>query len=113
MGFLTKSTLANVDDFRYEVVPCPEWGCDARVRGLSAADQAFVSRLVNDKKTEDIAINVVIRGVVDENGNRIFDSGDKDMLKLKSYAVIDRLAKKILELSGSGDPDAVDNARKN
>ena len=113
MGLLSRNILSSVDDFQYATVPCPEWDCEARVRGLSAADQAYITRLVNEKKTEEIAVNVVIRGCVDENGERVFDNSDRDLLKSRSYAVIDRLAKKILELSGSGDADSIEKARKN
>jgi hypothetical protein len=34
-------------------------------------------------------------------------------LKTKSYAVIERLGKRILELTGLGDQDEIEAARKN
>ena len=113
MAFLTKSAILSADDFKYATVSCPEWGGDIRVRGLTAAEQAKIARMVNDKKTDDIAVVVTIMGCVNEDGERIFDSGDKDLLKARSYAVLDRIAKKILELSGSGDADSIEDARKN
>lgn len=113
MAMLTKASVLSVDDFSYAIVPCPEWGGDMRVRGLTAAEQAAISKKVNAKNTDDIAVVVALMGCVDSNGDRFFDQSDKDALKGKSYAVVDRLAKKILELSGSGDPDAIENARKN
>ncbi len=113
MAILNKAAILSADDFRYATVSCPELGGDIRVRGLTAAEQAKIARLVNDKKTDDIAVVVAIMGIVNEDGERIFDSGDKDALKAKSYAVLDRIAKKILELSGSGDADSIEDARKN
>ncbi len=113
MAFLNKTAILSADDFKYATVACPEWGGDIRVRGLTAAEQATIARKVNDKKTEDIAVVVTIMGCVDENGERIFDNGDKDALKVRSYAVLDRIAKKILELSGAGDADGIEEARKN
>ena len=113
MAFLTKSAILASDDFQYASVPCPEWGGDIRARGLTAAEQAKIARMVNEKKTDDIAVVVTIMGVVNEDGERIFDSSDKDALKARSYAVLDRIAKKILELSGSGDADSIEEARKN
>lgn len=113
MAFLSKTAILSADDFRYATVPCPEWGGDIRVRGLTAAEQATIARKVNDKKADDIAVVVTIMGCVDTDGNRLFDSGDKDQLKAKSYAVLDRLAKKILELTGSGDADSIEETQKN
>ena len=113
MAFLSKNAILSSDDFKYATVSCPEFGGDIRVRGLTAAEQAKIARMVNDKRTDDIAVVVTIMGCVDENGERIFDSSDKDALKAKSYAVLDRIAKKILELSGSGDADSIEDARKN
>lgn len=113
MAFLNKTAILSAEDFNYAIVPCPEWGGDVRVRGLTAAEQSNIARKVNEKKTSDIAVVVALMGCVDENGNRLFDSSDKDALLQKPYAVLDRLAKKILELSGSGDADAIEEARKN
>lgn len=113
MGMLSKTSVLSADDFQYAIVPCPEWGGDMRVRGLTAAEQASISKKVNAKQTDDIAIVVTIMGCVDDNGERFFDTGDKDALKTKSYAVLDRLAKKILELSGNGDVDGIEASRKN
>jgi len=113
MAFLTKTAILAADDFKYAVVSCPEWGGDIRVRGLTAAEQARVARMVNEGKTDDIAVVVTIMGCVDEDGERIFDSSDKEQLKARSYAVLDRIGKKILELTGSGDADSIEDARKN
>ena len=113
MAYLSKQSVLSVEDFKYSVVPCPEWGGDMRVRGLTAAEQSIIQRRVNDNKTEDMAVIVSIMGCVDDNGERIFDNSDKDSLKGKSYAVLDRIAKRILELSGAGDADGIEATRKN
>lgn len=113
MALLNRSAILSVDDFKYATVPCPEWGGEIRVRGLTAAEQATIARKVNDKKTDDIAVVVAIMGIVDGDGNRVFEVSDKDALKGRSYAVLDRIAKKILELSGSGDAEGIEEARKN
>ena len=113
MGFLTKNAILSADDFKYATVSCPEWGGDIRVRGLTAAEQAKIARMVNEGRTDDSAVVVTIMGCVDENGDRLFDNSDKDLLKARSYAVLDRIVKKIIELSGSGDADSIEDARKN
>ena len=113
MALLSKQSVLSVDDFQYALVPCPEWGGEIRVRGLTAAEQAIISKKVNSGATEELAIIVTLMGCVDENGERIFDNGDKELLKSRSYVVLDRIAKKILELSGAGDPDSIEGTKKN
>ena len=109
---LSKASVLSAEDFKYALVPCPEWGGDMRVRGLTAAEQALISKKVNAKQTDDLAIILVIMGCVDDNGERLFENSDKDALKTKAYAVLDRLSKKILELSGNGT-DSIEETEKN
>ena len=113
MAFLSKSAILSADDFKYDTVSCPEWGGDVRVRGLTAADQAYIAKLNNTDKKEVLTLNVFVRGVVDENGERIFTSSDIDDLKGRSYAVIERVAMKIVELTSNGSSDTIEGLRKN
>ena len=53
-------------------------------------------------------------GCVDENGNRIFTNAHMDALKKKSNSPIQRISKKIMELSGIGTADEkLKEAKKN
>lgn len=113
MAILGKNAILSADDFEYADVSCPEWGGEVRVRGLTAADQAYIAKLSNQDKKETLTLNVFIRGVVNENGERIFSNADIDELKTRSYAVIERVAKKIIELTSKGDADTVEALRKN
>lgn len=113
MALIGKQNVLSADDFQYAIIPVPEWGGDVRVRGLTAAEQAIISKKINESNTNDLAVIVTIMACVDENGERIFENGDKDALKARSYAVLDRIARKILELSGAGDADSIENTRKN
>lgn len=113
MAILSRSAILSADDFVFANVPCPEWGGDVRVRGLTAADQQYIAKLNKEEKTDEMTLAVFIRGVVDENGDRIFDSKDRDELRKRSFAVIDRCAQKIAELTGRSDPDGIEAARKN
>lgn len=113
MAILSKNAILQADDFEFANVDCPEWGGEVRVRGLTAADQAYIAKLSNQDKKEILTLSVFIRGVVDENGERIFSNSDMDELKNRSYAVIERVAKKVIELTSKGDADAVDALKKN
>ena len=54
MAILTKNAILSAEDFEYAIVPCPEWGGDVRVRGLTAADQQYISRLNQSDKKEEM-----------------------------------------------------------
>ena len=109
---LGKASILSAEDFKYALVPCPELGGDVRVRGLSAYEQSQITKKVNAQQTDDLAVILCIMGIVDESGERVFTVDDKDALKSKSFAVLDRIAKKILELSGSTE-DGIETAEKN
>ena len=113
MALLSKQNICVADDFKYAIVACPEWGGDVRVRGLTAAEQSTIYKRYNDGKTEDFDVLVVTMGAVDEDGNRLFSSDDKDMLRQKSFSVLDRIAKKIVELTGDTSGEGIEAARKN
>lgn len=114
MAFLSKNAILSADDFEYAVVSCPEWGGDVRVRGLSAADQQYIAKLNANDKQNELTLAVFMRGVVDENGERMFvDSKDRDELRNRSFAVIERVTKKIAELTGRSDEEGIETARKN
>ena len=113
MAILGKTAILSAEDFQYANVPCPEWGGDVRVRGLTAADQAYIAKLSTQDKKETLTLNVFIRGVVDEAGERIFSVSDLDDLKGRSYAVIERVSMKIIELTSSGSAEQIENLRKN
>ena len=84
-----------------------------RVRGLTAAENSIIARKSQEKKTDDLTVVICIMGCVDENGERLFTNNDKEDLKKKSYAVLERISTKILELSGDTYANAIERKRKN
>lgn len=111
-NYLDARSVLSADDFLYADVDCPEWGGSVRVRGLTAGERSSVARKVKANDQQDLEVSVVIFGTVDQNGDRLFTKNDRDQLKQKSNAVINRIARKILELSG-GDEDSVAETQKN
>ena len=112
MALLNKASFLNAEDFKYAVVPCPELGGEVRVRGLSAYEQSIISKKVSEQQAEELTVIAVIMGCVDEHGNRIFTADDKEALKQKSFAVLNRISNKIAELS-KDEADGVETAVKN
>lgn len=110
--YLDARSVLSADDFQYADVDCPEWGGSVRVRGLTAGERSSVQRKIKANDQQDLEVTVVIFGTVDQNGDRLFTKNERDQLKQKSNAVITRIAKRILELSG-GDDESVSETQKN
>lgn len=113
MAFLTKTAILAVDDQCFDSVSCPEWGGDVRVRGLTAYEQSYIAKLIAEEKKNEVTLKIVQFGCVDEDGSKMFSANDMEVLRTKSYKVIERLGKRILELTGLGDQSEIEEAKKN
>ena len=114
MKYLNAESILAAEDFCYADVECPEWGGTVRVRSLSGGQRSVITQRVQVKETNELEELLVVMGVVNEDGARIFTNEDIEALKKKSNAPISRIAKKIMEISGIGNADeAVNEAKKN
>ena len=112
--YLTAESILAADDFQYADVDCPEWGGVVRVRSLSGGQRSVITQRIQSKDTENLEELLVIMGCVDADGNRIFTNAHMDALKKKSNTPIQRISKKIMELSGIGNADErLQEAKKN
>src|SRR5258707_6606445 len=104
-------------------VECPEWGWSVLVRGMTGKerDQFEVSlggspgamqvqrgRAGGEPARDlvNLRAKVVVRCVVDEDGNRLFTDADVVALGEKSGAPVDRIFNVAARLSGMGGEDA-------
>ena len=112
--YLNAESILAAEDFKYAEVECPEWGGTVRVRSLSGGQRAQITQRVNDKQLDELDELLAVMACVDEDGSRIFTNKDIASLKKKSAAVVTRIAKKVLEISGIGnEAGEVDEAKKN
>ena len=112
--YLNAESILAAEDFKYAEVECPEWGGTVRVRSLSGGQRAQITQRVNDKQLDELDELLTVMACVDEDGSRIFTNKDIASLKKKSAAVVTRIAKKVLEISGIGnEAGEVDEAKKN
>ena len=112
--YLNAESILAAEDFKYAEVECPEWGGTVRVRSLSGGQRAQITQRVNDKQLDELDELLAVMACVDEDGSRIFTNKDIASLKKKSAAVVTRIAKKVLEISGIGNEvGEVDEAKKN
>ena len=112
--YLNAESILAAEDFKYAEVDCPEWGGTVRVGSLSGGQRAQITQRVNDKQLDELDELLAVMACVDEDGSRIFTNKDIASLKKKSAAVVTRIAKKVLEISGIGnEAGEVDEAKKN
>lgn len=123
---LTKEQILGAEDFVREVVHVKEWGGDVVVSGMSGAERddfdAEVSALVKQDRAaffRNARARLLVRCLVDEQGNRLFTIDDVAALGKRNSAVLERLAmiaqrlnymtdESMEELKGKSKPDRGD-----
>lgn len=105
----SKNDVLGKKKYKWELVPCPEWGCDVTVREASAKDlDAFDEfRFPYNPETKKTTYNsknahakFVAYCVVDDNGCRVFQDSDVESLGQESSVVVRRLYDVATRLSG-------------
>lgn len=123
---LTADAILTVNDTVIETVPVPEWGGEVRVRGLTAAERDKYDREIIkvDKRgntslgrLDNLRALLVVRCLVDEQGERLFADRSARELGEKSSLVVGRLYDVAARLSGmrveeeEEDAEDLDNAQ--
>jgi hypothetical protein len=122
MVLLSKDAILAADDRQIRDVDVPEWGGTVRVRALSGLDRdAYEAAFVDARKQggpsatvrlHNFRAKLVVRSLVDSDGERLFSDTDAKALGEKSADVIDRLFDVAREMSGMDD-NAVKDAEGN
>lgn len=114
MALLDKKAFLMADDLGFEDVPVPKLGGDVRVRVMTGADRDTFRASLG---ASDGAIPVgkfsaalLVATCVNEDGSRMFDMEDMDVLQEKSAATLDTLASVAMRLNGLGGA-AVEEAK--
>jgi hypothetical protein len=112
---LTSTQILEADDTKIEPVDVPEWGGEVLVRGLSGLDRdAYEASIQQIRPKPDGSKEIVfvrdnararllVKCLVDDQGNRLFKDSDAPALGKKNGAIIDKLYDVAAELSGMGD----------
>lgn len=91
---LTRAAILDADDLPREKVEVPEWGGYVYVRTMTGAERdryEFEETTASENRTpEGARARLLIRTVVDENGQRLFTEKDVQVLSEKSSAALDR-----------------------
>jgi len=119
MGALTRDGILAHATLARETVDVPEWGGPVLVQELTAAQRdAFEASCVGKRgKTvtpdlSNLRAKLVIRVVVDEAGNRVFQDADAEAIGALSATAVNRVFEVGLRLSGM-TPGDVEELAKN
>lgn len=115
MSLLSRAAILAAPDTKYRIIDVPEWGEDAQVRlkSLSGADRDAYEesqltmrsdgRMIRDG--HNARAKLIVRSIVDENGERVFKDNEAAALGEKSQGVLDRLFVAISEMSNLTEED--------
>lgn len=107
---LSRDDVLKADDLRTEEVDVPEWGGSVLVRGMSGRERDEFEASMLDQRSgranlANVRAKAVLRCTVDDDGKRLFDAADIDVLGEKSSAALDRVFGVAQRLSGLGGQD--------
>ena len=94
MASLTKEQILAADDMGLLKITVPEWGGDVYIRVMTVGERdAYENEWQRKKDTgvDDFRTKFLVRCLVDEKGNRLFDNADVIRLSQKSARVMNRV----------------------
>lgn len=109
-----RSRVLASEDRVTKVINVPAWGGDITIRELSMADRAAAYNAMDsgedDKRpmadrASAFSAELVVRSVVDEDGNRVFGAADIAALAGKANRTLDHVVAAIRALNGLGQSD--------
>lgn len=112
---LTASQILEAEDVKIEPVDIPAWGGEVLVRGLTGIERDAYEASIQQIRpkpdgTKEVVLvrdnaraKLLVKCLVDEQGNRLFKDTDAPALGKKNGAILDRLYDVAAELSGMGD----------
>lgn len=120
MTSLNKDAILSASPCQKDKVEMPEWGGHVYVSAVSAADWMDVQDAMAKDKDEAGKLAtapwvglMLVRTIVDENGQRLFDDGDAPELMKKPLVLINRLyhaSDKLNDFTGRGIKAAEKNS---
>jgi hypothetical protein len=112
---LTKDQILSVDDLGLLRLHVPEWNGDVFIRVMTVGERDAYENEWQRKKeagVDDFRTKFLVRCLVDENGNRLFDNGDVAKLAQKSARVMNRIWMAAMEHNNLSD-QSIEELAKN
>lgn len=100
---LTAAQIAAADDVEFKTIPT--WVINgkqgySRIRSLSAEDFIVWQEANEGTAKRNAGLRIIIKSLVDKEGNPVGDDKMLEMLKKKSHRVTDNIIAEILKLNG-------------
>lgn len=101
---MNKQELFAMYSLNKDTVEVPNWGGDIHIQELSAMAMDKMRQYGDGDELKGAAM-VLVYGVVDEGGERVFEEGDLDQILGMSVKDINKVAEAVLKLSGVGEEE--------
>jgi hypothetical protein len=100
-----RNKIASIKDIKEEKLHVPEWDVELLIKALTGAERnKILNAAVNKDGKADMDKmypDLIIAACYDpETGERVFEPTDREMLLNKSSSAIERIAQKVIQLSG-------------
>lgn len=109
----TREMILNAKDLHTESFEISEWGVTVKIKSLTVTQRnQLLKDASNDKgevDSEKLYPTLLIATLVDaETEEQIFAASDRDALNGKSVGVVERVAKKIMEVCGLSNKEKLE-----
>lgn len=120
MPYFGREEIVKAEDQQFDEVSVPEWAPSGdadpdawklKLRGMTGRErdmfEASMAPRGNSRKPnmDNFRARLVVQCAVDENGDRLFNTGDVKMLGNKSAKALSRVFDKCQEMNGLSDAD--------
>jgi hypothetical protein len=112
MAFLTRDQIVETDDTEYDVVACPEWGGDVRLKSIKGRQRDdYEASLIVERggnrqmNLRNARAKLIILCAVDDAGRLLFTPDDLNVLGRKNAKPLDRLFDACRKLAGLSEDD--------
>lgn len=115
MGLLTRDKILKADDLKKERVHVPAWNGDVFVRTMTGKERdAFEGEVIREGRasTDNIRARLLVRVLVDEEGNRLFKDEEADLLGEKSTDALEELVN-VAQMLNAMTNDDIEGLKKN
>lgn len=98
---LKKEDILNAVDLDTKDVDVPKWG-KVKIKSMSIAEQIEFGKINSDENEKNIALELIVMCVIDDEGNKLFSRDDIPLLSKKSSVPIMHLFEECCKLNAMG-----------
>ncbi len=110
---LSKDDILAAPDLKTERVPVPEWGGDVFIRMMNGNERDAYEEWATQAQTslKGIRARIAALCLVGEDGVRLFEDADIDILGKKSASALERVVGAVMKLNAVTKADLEDLAK--